>query len=119
MMGLKLDLVIASRTLAEHGVIDAYGHASARSQTNPQRYFMARNLAPELVTEADILEYDLESNAIDANGRAVYNERFIHGEIYKPRPDVMAISHNHSHAVVPFSTPAVALQPIFHSPAFL
>jgi HCOMODA/2-hydroxy-3-carboxy-muconic semialdehyde decarboxylase len=116
---LKQDLVIASRTLAEHGVIDAYGHASARSQSNPQRYFMACNIAPELVTEADILEYDLDSNALDANGRALYQERFIHGEIYKARPDVMAIVHNHSHAVVPFSCTSVALQPIFHMAAFV
>ena len=119
MSALKLDLVVASRTLAEHGVIDAYGHASARSDTNAQRYFMARNVAPELVTEADILEYDLDSNAVDANGRAVYNERFIHGEIYKARPDVMAIVHNHSHAVVPFSCTGVALQPMFHMSAFI
>ena len=119
MSNLKLDLVIASRTLADHGVIDAYGHASARSSANPQRYFMARNVAPELVTEADILEYDLDSNPIDANGPAVYHERFIHGEIYKARPDVMAIVHNHSHAVVPFSCTGVALQPMFHMSAFV
>jgi len=118
-MTQKLDLVIASRTLAEHGVIDAYGHASARSEANPQRYLMARNLAPELVTEADILEYDLESNPINAGGIAVYNERFIHGEIYKLRPDVKAIVHNHSHAVIPFSCTGIALQPIFHMSAFI
>ena len=118
-MTQKLDLVIASCTLAEHGVIDAYGHASARSEANPQRYLMARNLAPELVTEADILEYDLESNPINAGGIAVYNERFIHGEIYKLRPDVKAIVHNHSHAVIPFSCTGVALQPIFHMSAFI
>jgi HCOMODA/2-hydroxy-3-carboxy-muconic semialdehyde decarboxylase len=118
-MSQKLDLVIASRTLAEHGVIDAYGHASVRSTANPQRYFMSRNLAPELVTEADILEFDLDSNPVDAKGLAVYNERFIHGEIYKARPDVMAIVHNHSHAVVPFSCTGVALQPMFHMSAFI
>jgi len=118
-MGLKLDLVVASRTLAEHGVIDAYGHASARSDTDPQRYLMARNVAPELVTEEDILEFDLDSNPIDAKGRAVYHERFIHGEIYKKRPDVMAIVHNHSHAVIPFACTGVALQPIFHMSAFI
>ena len=118
-MSLKLDLVVASRTLAEHGVIDAYGHASARSDKDPQRYFMARNVAPELVTEADILEYDLESNPIDADGRPVYHERFIHGEIYKKRPEVMAIVHNHSHAVIPFACTGVPLQPIFHMSAFI
>src|ERR1700693_4819760 len=118
-MSLALDLVIASRTLAEHGVIDAYGHASARSADDPARYLMARNLAPELVSEADILEYDLDSNAIGAGGQPLYVERFIHGEIYKARPDVMAIVHNHSHAVVPFSCTNVALQPIFHMAAFV
>jgi HCOMODA/2-hydroxy-3-carboxy-muconic semialdehyde decarboxylase len=119
MMGLKLDLVVASRTLAEHGVIDAYGHASARSDADPRRYFMARNVAPELVVEEDILEYDLDSNPLDANGRAVYQERFIHGEIYKARPDVMAIVHNHSPSVVPFACTATEMRPIFHMSAFI
>jgi ribulose-5-phosphate 4-epimerase/fuculose-1-phosphate aldolase len=118
-MSLALDLVIASRTLAEHGVIDAYGHASARSEANPQRYLLARNVAPELVTEADILEYDLDSNAIDARGQALYQERFIHGEIYKARPDVMAIVHNHSQSVVPFACTGCELKPIFHMAAFV
>ncbi|HZZ91817.1 MAG TPA: class II aldolase/adducin family protein [Usitatibacter sp.] len=114
-----LELVIASRTLAEHGVIDAYGHATVRSESNPQRYLMARNLAPELVNEEDILEFDLDSNPVDAKGRAVYQERFIHGEIYKARPDVKAIVHNHSPSVVPFACTDHAMQPIFHMSAFI
>jgi ribulose-5-phosphate 4-epimerase/fuculose-1-phosphate aldolase len=118
-MGQILDLVIASRTLAEHGVIDAYGHASVRSESNPQRYYMARNLAPELVDEEDILEFDLDSNAVDSKGRAVYQERFIHGEIYKARPDVMAIVHNHSPSVVPFACTGCEMRPIFHMSAFI
>ncbi|HWH39808.1 MAG TPA: class II aldolase/adducin family protein [Usitatibacter sp.] len=118
-MSQVLDLVIASRTLAEHGVIDAYGHATVRSGADPQRYLMARNLAPELVTEEDILEFDLDSNAIDAQGRAVYQERFIHGEIYKARPDVMAIVHNHSPSVVPFACTGCEMKPIFHMSAFI
>jgi len=118
-MGQILDLVIASRTLAEHGVIDAYGHATVRSESNPQRYYMARNLAPELVAEEDILEFDLDSNATDSKGRAVYQERFIHGEIYKARPDVMAIVHNHSPSVVPFACTGCEMRPIFHMSAFI
>jgi ribulose-5-phosphate 4-epimerase/fuculose-1-phosphate aldolase len=114
-----LDLVIATRTLAEHGVIDAYGHASVRSAARPDRYLMPRNLAPELVTEADIVEFDLDSNAVDAKGRAAYNERFIHGEIYKARSEVMAIVHNHSPSVVPFSCTGTELQPIYHMSAFI
>jgi HCOMODA/2-hydroxy-3-carboxy-muconic semialdehyde decarboxylase len=119
MSDLILDLVIASRTLAEHGVIDGYGHASVRSDTDPQRYFMARAIAPELVTEEDVLQFDLDSKPLDPRGRALYNERFIHGEIYKLRPEVNAIVHNHSPTVVPFACTHTALQPIFHMSAFI
>ena len=118
-MSQTLDLVIATRTLAEHGVIDAYGHASVRSEKDPQRYFMPRNLAPELVTEADILEFDLDSQPVAANAPAAYNERFIHGEIYKARPEVMAVVHNHSPSVVPFACTGTELQPIYHMSAFI
>jgi ribulose-5-phosphate 4-epimerase/fuculose-1-phosphate aldolase len=118
-MSLLEDLVIASRTCAEAGVIDAYGHVSARSETDPNRYYMSRAIAPELITEADIQEYDLDSRPVVANGPAGYNERYIHGEIYKLRPEVMAVVHNHSHSVVPFSCTPCKLRPIFHMSAFI
>ena len=119
-MSLIEDLVVAYRTLAEEGVIDAYGHVSVRSETNPGRYFMARQLAPELVTGDDIVEFDLDSNPVDPRGRKFYNERYIHGEIYKARPEVMAVVHNHAPAVVPFScTSRSPLKPIFHMSAFI
>jgi ribulose-5-phosphate 4-epimerase/fuculose-1-phosphate aldolase len=119
-MSLIEDLVISYRTLAEEGVIDAYGHVSVRSDKDPNRYLMARQLAPELVTEGDILEFDLDSKPIDPRDRKFYNERFIHGEIYKARPDVMAVVHNHAPAVVPFScTSRATLKPIFHMSAFI
>jgi HCOMODA/2-hydroxy-3-carboxy-muconic semialdehyde decarboxylase len=118
-MNLTEDLVAAYRILAEHGVIDAYGHVSVRSESDSKRYFLARSIAPELVTADDILEYDLDSNPIDPRGRESVRERFIHGEIYKARPDVNAVVHNHSPAVVPFSVTRVAMRPIFHMAAFV
>jgi HCOMODA/2-hydroxy-3-carboxy-muconic semialdehyde decarboxylase len=118
-MSLLEDPVISYRTLADHGVIDAYGHVSVRSGRDPNRYLMARAVAPELVTEDDILEFDLDSNPIAAGGRALYNERFIHGEIYKLRPEVQAVVHNHSPSVIPFSCTGCQLRPIFHMSAFI
>jgi HCOMODA/2-hydroxy-3-carboxy-muconic semialdehyde decarboxylase len=119
-MSLIEDLVISYRTLAAEGVIDAYGHVSVRSDRNPNRYLMARQLAPELVTEGDILEFDLDSNPIDPRDRKFYNERYIHGEIFKARPEVMAVVHNHAPAVVPFScTTRSSLKPIYHMSAFI
>ena len=118
-MNLFQDLVIAYRLLAEHGIIDAYGHISVRSPDNPQRFWMARSVAPELVTEADMLELDLESEPVDARGRKPVNERFIHGEVYKQRPEVMAVVHNHSPSVIPFACTDTPLRPIFHMAAFV
>jgi HCOMODA/2-hydroxy-3-carboxy-muconic semialdehyde decarboxylase len=114
-----LDLVAAYRILAAHGVIDAYGHVSLRSPRNPQRYYVARSLAPELVTEADLIEYDLDSRPIDDRGHESVRERFIHGEIFKARPEVMAVVHNHSPSVVPFSVTGVPMRALFHMAAFV
>jgi ribulose-5-phosphate 4-epimerase/fuculose-1-phosphate aldolase len=113
------DLVAANRILAEHGVIDAYGHVSVRSPRDAKRYFLARSIAPETVQLEDILEYDLDSNPINADGRESVRERFIHGEIYKSRPDVMAVVHNHSPSVVPFSVAGVPMRALFHMAAFI
>jgi HCOMODA/2-hydroxy-3-carboxy-muconic semialdehyde decarboxylase len=113
------DLAAAYRILAEHGVIDGYGHVSVRSESNPQRYFLSRSLAPELVTVDDIMEYDLDSNPIDGRGRAMYLERFIHGEVYKQRPEVNAVVHNHSPSVIPFGITTVPLRPLFHMASFI
>src|SRR6476619_5847151 len=84
------DLVVANKVLADLGVLDGFGHVSVRHDKDPNRYLMSRSMAPALVTAEDILEYDLDSTPIDQRGRAVYLERFIHGEIYKLRPDVRA-----------------------------
>ncbi len=113
------DLVAANRILAAHGVIDAYGHVSIRSPGNPGRYFVARAIAPETVQLEDILEYDLDSTPLDARGRESVSERFIHGEIYRARPDVMAVVHNHSPSVVPFSVTGVPMRALFHMAAFI
>ena len=113
------DLVAAYRILAEHGVIDAYGHVSLRSPRNPQRYYLARSIAPQRVTEEDLIEYDLDSRPRDAMGRESVRERFIHGEIYKARPEVVAVVHNHSPSVIPFSVTGVPMRPIYHMASFI
>jgi ribulose-5-phosphate 4-epimerase/fuculose-1-phosphate aldolase len=113
------DLVAAYRILADHGVIDAYGHVSLRSPRNPDRYYLARSLAPELVQEEDLIEYDLDSQPLNANGRESVLERFIHGEIYRTRPEVKCVVHNHSPSVVPFSVTDVPIRALYHMAAFI
>jgi ribulose-5-phosphate 4-epimerase/fuculose-1-phosphate aldolase len=113
------DLVAANRILAEHGVIDAYGHVSLRSPDNPNRFFLARAIAPQTVQIEDILEYDLDSNPVDPQGHQSVNERFIHSEIFRARPDVMSVVHNHSPSVVPFSVTGVKMRALFHMASFI
>jgi ribulose-5-phosphate 4-epimerase/fuculose-1-phosphate aldolase len=112
------DLVAGSRILAQHEVLDAYGHVSARSDKRPDRYIMTRSLAPALATERDLIEYDLDSEPV-SDKRKGFIERYIHGEIYRVRPEVMAIVHSHSPSVIPFGVTKTRLRPVYHMGAFL
>ena len=113
------ELVLANHILANEEVVDGYGHVSVRSPGNPNHYFLARAGAPALVSAAAITEYDLESNPVTDTSATGYTERFIHGEIYKARPDVMAIVHCHCPEVIPFANTSVPLQPMHHMGSFI
>jgi ribulose-5-phosphate 4-epimerase/fuculose-1-phosphate aldolase len=114
------DLVDANRILFNEGVVDAFGHVSIRHDKRPDRFMLARNMAPALVTAGDLIEFDLDGTAQHGDTRSVYLERFIHGEIYRVRPDVMAVVHSHSRSVVPFGiVKGVPLRPVCHMCGFL
>src|SRR6187549_1960935 len=104
------DLVAANRILAMEGILDGWGHVSVRHPKAPNRYLLSRNLAAELVTRADIMEYDLDSVPVDPRGRDLYTERFIHGEILKARPDVNAVIHTHAPPLIPFTVTQMPLR---------
>ena len=113
------DLVAASRILAQHEVLDAYGHVSARSDRKPERFIMSRSLAPALVTATDLMELDANSEPLKGDKRKGFLERYIHGEIYRARPEVMAVVHSHSPSVIPFGATRTRLRPIYHMGSFL
>jgi ribulose-5-phosphate 4-epimerase/fuculose-1-phosphate aldolase len=113
------EIVVANHILANEGVLDGYGHVSVRNPANANRYFLARAGAPALVTAADITEYDLDSQAVSTTAGTGYIERFIHGEIYKLRPDVMAVVHCHCSDVIPFGATSVPMQPMYHMGSFI
>jgi len=117
---LVQELVLANHILFDQGVVDAFGHVSVRHDRRTDRFLLARNMAPGSVTAADIIEFTLDGEAVNAQGRRVYLERFIHGEIYRRRPDVVAVVHSHSHAIVPLSVVGSArLRPLFHMAGFI
>ena len=113
------DLVTANHILYDQGVVDGFGHISARDDRDPQRFLMSRSAAPSLVDEDDILAYDLEGNVIDGEGEKLYIERFIHAAIYAARPDVNSVVHSHSPAIIPFGITDVPLRPVYHMSGFL
>lgn len=113
------DLVIANRILAHENVVDAYGHVSVRHPGDPKRFLLARSLSPELVEHGDIMEFDLEGNALGGDERQPYLERFIHGAVYEARPEVVAVVHAHAEDVLPFGITGAPLRPVIHSGSFM
>jgi HCOMODA/2-hydroxy-3-carboxy-muconic semialdehyde decarboxylase len=116
---LITELVIANRILAREDVVDAYGHVSVRHPDDPERFLLSCSRAPALVEPDDIMQFDLNSDAIDARGKTPYLERFIHGAIYAARPDVIAVVHAHAEDTLPFGIAPVRLKPVIHSGAFI
>ena len=108
------ELVTANRILANEGIVDSFGHVSARHPDKPDHYLLSRARAPERIEASDIVEYKLDGTAIDERGRTPYLERFIHGAIYESRPDVQSVVHNHSPSVIPFGVTGTTLKPLLH-----
>lgn len=116
---LLQDLAIANRILVNEGVLDGFGHISLRHPQREDRFFIARSMAPALVTSEDLLQVDLGGQVHDEQGRRTYVERFIHSAIYAARPDVRSIVHSHSPSIIPFGVTGARLRPICHMSGFL
>ena len=113
------EVAIANHILFDQGVVDGFGHVSLRDEKHPDRFLMSRSMAPALVTPKDVMLYDLEGEPLDPRGRASYLERFIHGSIYRARPDVISVVHSHSPSIIPFGITPQKLRPVFHMSGFL
>ncbi len=113
------DLAAASRILVDQGVFDAAGHVSMRHPGHAGRFLMSRSLAPEMVQADDIMEFTLDCEAVDARGRNGFIERYLHGEIYKARSDVVAVAHSHSPSVIAFGVSNEPMRAMYHNAAFL
>jgi HCOMODA/2-hydroxy-3-carboxy-muconic semialdehyde decarboxylase len=110
----RRDLVIGNRVLAHQNIVDAYGHVSVRHPSRPEHYLLSRSRSPELVVEADIMEFELDGRVVGDDDRPPYLERFIHGAIYEARPDVQAVVHSHAEETLAFSITNMPLRPVIH-----
>lgn len=103
-------VALANRILAREGVLDAFGHVSMRNPADPGTFFLSRSLAPELVTDTDVLEYDLTGTPVRPTQLPLYSERVIHSAIYRIRPDVNAVCHHHAPSIMPFCLADIKLR---------
>lgn len=113
------DLVISNRILAHEGVLDDFGHVSARHPDRPDRFFVSRSRSPEIVTREDLLEFTLDGVPVDPKGLRPYLESVLHGRVFAARPDVQSCVHHHCPAVLPFTVTDVPLRPVFHMASVL
>lgn len=111
------ELVTATKILLNEGIMDTFGHVSARDPEDPDHFFLSQKLAPSHITTDDIQRFNLEAETED--NRPSYLERYIHSEIYKARPDVMSVLHTHSPAVLPYCFVDQPLRPVIHMGAYL
>jgi HCOMODA/2-hydroxy-3-carboxy-muconic semialdehyde decarboxylase len=113
------DVITASHILTNEGILDSFGHVSARSAKNPDHFFMPRAMPPALVSRADIVEVGLDCKPVDPNAPRLNGERYIHCEVYKARSDVQSVIHTHDLAVIPFGLTGIPLKPVLAQAGFL
>lgn len=107
-------IATANHILGGEGVVDAFGHVSARHPDDPSRFLLSRSLSPAQVTAQDIMTFDQDGSIVGDDDRTPYLERFIHAAIYVARPDVQAVVHNHSHDLIPFGVTGTPIRPLIH-----
>jgi HCOMODA/2-hydroxy-3-carboxy-muconic semialdehyde decarboxylase len=113
------DIITASHILTNEGILDSFGHISARSVKNPDHFFMPRAMPPALVSRADIVEVGLDCKPVAADAPRLNGERYIHCQVYKARPEVQSVIHTHDLAVIPFGIAGVPLRPVVAQAGFL
>jgi len=113
------ELVIANHILYDQNAVDGYGHISVRNPANPNTFFLARSVAPSVVKVEDIMEFDMNGKALNADTRVAYGERFIHSGILKNRPDINSVIHGHASPTLPYGLTGTTLKPVYHMSSFL
>ena len=116
---LRADLATANHILYDQGVVDGYGHVSVRHPTDPNHFLISRWLAPDMVTEADILELDFDCKPVNGAKERLYSEVYIHGEVYRARPDVRSVVHTHAPAVILMGISGETLMPMYQMTGYM
>ena len=116
---VRRDLVLANRILAREGILDAFGHISVRHPQDPSHFIVSWARAPELIESDDLMEFGPDGEVVSGN-KFPYLERYIHAAIYEQQSATMAVCHNHTASILPFSiSKSARLIPVIHTAAVL
>jgi ribulose-5-phosphate 4-epimerase/fuculose-1-phosphate aldolase len=99
---IKRDFITALRIIYGEGLSDAFAHLSVRSRDGDEMMFMPRK-SPALVESEDLFFVDFEKAVPQSS---------LHQAIYKARPDVKAVFHFHSPAVILLSVVGQTVRPM-------
>jgi ribulose-5-phosphate 4-epimerase/fuculose-1-phosphate aldolase len=94
---LKDKMVMVAKVLQHQGVIDGYGHITARLPDN--RILSTPHMPPGKVAVRDLIILDTDGKKLEGFGDP-NGETAMHTSIYKARPDVQCILHYHADELV-------------------
>jgi ribulose-5-phosphate 4-epimerase/fuculose-1-phosphate aldolase len=126
---LKEKMVMACKVLQNQGVLDGYGHLSARLPD--ERILSTPLMPPGKVALRDLIIIDKHGKKLEGFGEP-NGETAMHTSIYKARPDVQCILHYHPDELVAVAAAGHGIQvlancgvdfyrgtPIYDSPALI
>ena len=96
---LKSQMVTGCAILSDQGLVEGFGHISARLPGD--RILMTPRKALGLVAADELLTLDMDGNVLAGEGRPAV-EVSMHLGAYRRRPDVQAIARTHSRAAAVF-----------------
>lgn len=107
-MTTRRDIVTASRALSHTGILDAFGHVSAR---DGDQVVLPPAVPPGRAERSDLLKMDVEGRIVRGDGRP-HDEHSLHRRLYAARDDVGAVVHHHAPSVLPFVAAGEPLRPV-------
>jgi len=94
---LKDKMLMVAKVLQHQGVIDGYGHVTARLLDN--RILSTPHMPPGKIAVRDLIILDADGKKLDGFGEP-NGETAMHTSIYKARADVQCILHYHADEVI-------------------
>ena len=104
---IKEKMVMACKVLQKQGMVDGYGHLTAR--VSDDRILSTPHMPPGKVAMRDIIVIDAQGKKVEGLGEP-NGETAMHTSIYKARPDVSCILHYHPDELVALSITTHGIQ---------